>query len=147
MEFAGKHKTDTSDLEYLSLRRGSLHDIEHMVTGFGPNTAGENALSIMNVTADANYFTPELAQMMSQANVWITSTGYNRTALHYHHALPTYLNAMQQGIAAGLALRKPLFLVQWEDYLDWTYEDIAAHLGFKRGPGAQWDWTTDATNG
>jgi hypothetical protein len=38
-------------------------------------------------TAEARYFTPELAQMFTQANVWITSTGYNRTALHYHHAL------------------------------------------------------------
>jgi len=147
MEFAGKAKAEMSDLEYLIFRRGSLHDIEHMVTGFGPNAAGENALSMTNVAADANYFTPELAQMFSQANVWITSTGYNRAALHYHHVLPTYLNAMQQGIAAGLALSQPLFLNQWEDYLDWSFEDIAAHLGFTRGPGAAWDWTTDATNG
>jgi ubiquinone biosynthesis protein COQ4 len=147
MEFAGKQRADMSDVEYLFVRRGSLHDIEHMLTGFAPNAAGENALSMMNVAADANYFTPELAQMFSQANVWITSTGYNRAALHYHHALPTYLNAMQQGIAAGLALQHPLFLNQWEDFLDWQLEDIATHLGFKRGPGAAWDWTTDATNG
>jgi ubiquinone biosynthesis protein COQ4 len=61
--------------------------------------------------------------------------------------LPTYLDAMQQGINVGLALKKPLFLNHWENYLDWQLDDIARHLGFTRGPGAAWDWTTEATNG
>jgi ubiquinone biosynthesis protein COQ4 len=102
---------------------------------------------MVNVTSEARYFTPELAQMLSQANVCITSTGYNRTALHYHHVLPTYLDAMQRGISVGSALREPLFLYQWEGYLDWQLDDIAKHLGFIRGPGTEWDWTTEATNG
>jgi ubiquinone biosynthesis protein Coq4 len=54
---------------------------------------------------------------------------------------------MQQGIAAGLALKKPLFLVDWEDYLDWQLEDIAAHLGIVRGPAEGWAWTTAAMTG
>lgn len=147
MEFVSNSNEVKSDLEYFIKRRSGLHDIEHMVTGFGPNTAGENALAMLNVTANARFFTPELAQYMSASNVWITSTGYNRTALHYHHALPTYLEAMQRGIAAGLSVRQPLFMVPWEDYLGWPLEDIAEELGIVRGPGADWDWTTDATTG
>ena len=61
--------------------------------------------------------------------------------------LPTYLDAMQQGIALGMALKKPLLMIQWEDYLDWQLDDIATHLGFARGPGDSWAWTTEAASG
>lgn len=61
--------------------------------------------------------------------------------------MPTYLQAMQQGIGADLALKRPLFLESWEHYLDWKVEDIAPHLGFTRGPGEAWDWTTEAASG
>jgi ubiquinone biosynthesis protein COQ4 len=147
MEFNSKHKSAQTDIEFLSKRRGYLHDIEHMVTGFGPNTAGENALAIFNVTQDSRFFTPELAQYMSASSMWISSTGLYRTSLHYHHAMPTYLDAIQQGIAGGLAVRQPIFMIDWESYLDWPLSEIAAFLGFKRGPGSAWDWTTEATIG
>jgi hypothetical protein len=58
-----------------------------------------------------------------------------------------YLNSPASGIAVGLALEKPLFLVEWEQYLDWQLDDIAAHLGFARGPAQGWDWTIEATTG
>jgi ubiquinone biosynthesis protein COQ4 len=135
-----------NDLEYFMKGR-HVHDIEHMITGFGPNTAGENALAMVNVVATSRFLTPELANFASMPFLWITSTGYARTALHYHHALPVYLDAMQQGIAAGLALKQPLFMYRWEDYLDWPLENIAAELGFTRGPDKEWDWTTEATTG
>jgi ubiquinone biosynthesis protein COQ4 len=146
MQLGGPSPTAESDLEYF-LKGRHVHDVEHMVTGFGPNTAGENALAMANVVATARFLTPELANFANMPFVWITSTGYSRTALHYHHVLPVYLDAMQQGIAAGLALRQPLFMVHWENYLDWTVEDIAADLGIKRGPGEAWDWTTEAATG
>ena len=146
MQLGRTPPTAETDFEYFLVGR-HVHDIEHMVTGFGPNTAGENALAMTNVVATSRFLTPELANFANMSFVWITSTGYARTALHYHHALPVYLDAMQQGIAAGHALRQPLFMVHWEDYLDWTVADIAADLGIKRGPGEEWDWTTEATTG
>lgn len=148
IEFLSREKGEVkTDLDYIIKRRVSLHDIDHMITGFGPNTAGECALGMVIVMAEARYFTPELAQWLSGQYVWITSTGYNRTAVHYHHALPTYLDAMQMGINVGKALEKPLFLNQWEDFLEWKLEDIATHLGFTRGPGDAWAWTDPATQG
>jgi len=146
MQLGRTPPTAETDFEYFLVGR-HVHDIEHMVTGFGPNTAGENALAMANVVATSRFLTPELANFANMSFVWITSTGYARTALHYHHALPVYLEAMQQGIAAGHALKQPLFMVQWEDYLDWTVEDIATDLGITRGPGEAWDWTTEATTG
>ena len=39
---------------------------------------------------------------------------------------------------AGRAIKKPLLMVDWEDYLDWQIADIAVDLGFEQGPGDAW---------
>jgi ubiquinone biosynthesis protein COQ4 len=144
----GKKDTPvTSDFEYQNRQRLWSHDIEHLVTGFGADTAGEAALALCNVGSFARYFTPALAQTLSHGLYWISAGGLMRTSLHYHHVIPTYLDAMQQGIAAGLVIKRPLFMENWEAYLGWQLEDIAAHLGFQRGPGAAWAWTTEAASG
>ncbi|TZG28726.1 hypothetical protein [Sphingomonas montanisoli] len=145
MEFAYAGKASTTDAEYLQRRRGYYHDIEHIVSGFDANSAGEAALAIMNATQDARFFTPELAQYLSAPGMWVSALGLFRNALHYHHVMPTYFDATRQGIAAGQAIRQPMFLIRWIDYIDWQLDDIAAHLGFERGPGRAWQWTTDAT--
>jgi ubiquinone biosynthesis protein Coq4 len=146
MEFI-KQREAPSDIDYLRQTRAAFHDIEHLVTGFAANTAGEQALSLCNIATFSRYFTPALAQYLSHANSWVSAGGYMRTSLHYHQVLPTYLEAMQLGIAAGLALKRPLFMESWGDYLDWSLEDIAKHIGFVRGPGDAWAWTTEAATG
>jgi len=146
MEFI-KQREVPSDIDYLRQTRAAFHDIEHLVTGFAANTAGEQALSLCNIATFSRYFTPALAQYLSHANSWVSAGGYMRTSLHYHHVIPTYLEAMQLGIEAGRALKRPLFLEPWGDYLDWPLEDIAAHLRFVRGPVDAWAWTTEAASG
>jgi ubiquinone biosynthesis protein Coq4 len=147
MEFTAKEVEPSNDLEYLIKRYGNNHDIDHLVTGFGPNLAGEEALAMASVTVVSRFFTPELAQFITQYQVFVSAGAYKRNAIHYPAIMTTFLEAMQLGIAAGLSMRKPLFMVQWEDYLDWQLGDIAADLGFTRGPGAAWDWTTEAAAG
>jgi ubiquinone biosynthesis protein Coq4 len=147
IEFMHKGEKPASEFEYMVKRRTALHDIEHMVTGYGPNSAGEMALAMANVTSTANYFSPDLAQFVSQHTVWVSSASYKRISLHYPAVLPTILEAMQKGIELGRALDKPLFLYPWEDWLDWQLDDIAAHLGFVRGPGDDWHWTIAAATG
>jgi ubiquinone biosynthesis protein COQ4 len=138
----------TSDLDYILKRRGPGHDIEHMVTGLGPNTAGEAALALCNVNSTARYFSPALAHFLSHGLFFVAAGGIMRTALHYHDVLPTYLDGVEQGIRMGRELRKPLMMVDWEDYLDWPLADIAADLGItSRGPEEAWDWTTEAAMG
>lgn len=137
-----------SDLEYILQRKNAGHDIDHMVTGFGPNTAGEAALALCNVYSTASYFSPELAHYLSHGLFFVAAGGIMRTALHYHDVLPTYLEGVEQGIRVGRELRRPLMLVKWEDYLDWPLADIAADLGItQRGPEEAWDWTTEAASG
>src|SRR5882757_9567260 len=94
MEFM-KPKEITSDLQYTVQRRAAVHDIEHIVTGFGPNPAGEEALALMNIVATARYLTPALAQYFSHANCFTSISGYSRVTHHYHGVLPTFMDAMQ----------------------------------------------------
>jgi ubiquinone biosynthesis protein COQ4 len=142
-----KRRDWKADLQYIVERRAASHDIEHIVTGFGPNSAGEQAMALMNTVSIARFFTPALAQSMSHPTYFVAIAGQMRASLHYHAVLPAYMEAMQKGLSAGLALKKPLFLMNWEDHLDRTLDDIAAELGFERGPGDDWDWTTEATQG
>jgi len=138
MEFIDKGLQPANDLEYVMKRTGECHDIQHMVTGFGPNLAGEHALIMMNVTAIARYFSPDLATTLSRSQHFLAAASYMRSALHYGAGMPLLLEATQLGIEAGRALRKPLLIVNWEDYLDWQLDAIAADLGFTRGPGDAW---------
>ena len=148
LDFSFESRIEPStDLDYIAMRNRVTHDLEHMVTGFGPNTAGESALAMMNIMSTARYFTPELAQMLTHGSMWISATGIYRTGLHYHHVMPTYLDAIQRGIKVGQQIKRPLFMTIWEDLLDRKLEDIAAEMGFERGPGREWDWTTEAASG
>jgi ubiquinone biosynthesis protein Coq4 len=144
MQFQKRGLEPATDLEFVLKRRAHLHDIEHMVTGFGPSSLGEVALAIMNVTATAAYFSPRLAKYISEAGNFVVSTGLYRTSLHHPEMLPHYLEAIQLGIEAGRAIKLPLFLIDWDSHLDWPLEDIATDTGFRRGPGEAWDWSRAA---
>jgi ubiquinone biosynthesis protein COQ4 len=147
LEFVNKVAEPRSDLEYVMVRNGHCHDIQHMVSGFGPNMAGEHALAVMNVTGNATHFSPELAHAVSLPNVFVSSVSYMRTGLHYPSGMPILIEAHQRGAEAGRTIRTPLLIVDWEDYLDWGLEDIAADLGFSRGPGDAWRSSDDLLQG
>ena len=138
LEFIDAGMKPQNDLEYLMKRSGECHDIQHMVTGFGPNAAGEHAMLMVNITGNARFFSPELASYLSRSMYYLASAGLMRSALHYGAGMPLMLEAMHLGLEAGRSIRKPLHIVNWEDYLDWQIEDIAADLGIKRGPGMAW---------
>jgi hypothetical protein len=137
MEFALQDEVKT-DIAYMQKRRASTHDIEHMVTGFGPNELGEDALAICNVTATARYFSPGLAHHINDHPLFWSVCSYKRISLHYPALLPDHMEAMRLGIVAGQALKQPLFMYDWEDYLDRTPEDICEELGIVRGPEEAW---------
>jgi ubiquinone biosynthesis protein COQ4 len=147
LDFINKGTTPNNDIEYIMKRNGDCHDIQHMVTGFGPNTAGETALAVMNVTSNAQHFSPDLATMISMPNLFVTSVSFMRSGLHYGAGMPLLLEAQMLGIQAGRAINKPLLTVDWEDYLDWPLEDIATELGFARGPGEAWSHSHDVLEG
>jgi ubiquinone biosynthesis protein Coq4 len=147
LEFVNKGVSPRNDLEYLFKRFGDCHDIHHIVTGFGPNASGEHALAVMNVSCNARHFNPRLARALSMPNIFVSAASYTRIALHYHEGMPLHLDAMAQGIRAGLDIRIPLAIVEWENYLDWPVEEVAKDLGFARGPGDAWEITNTLCRG
>lgn len=137
-----------SDLEYLNKRRVQVHDIEHMVTGFDPSPAGETALIVANIAANERYFGSELAAELNRFGTFLLSTNIMRAGLHYPKVLHAYLEGIALGRALGHRQARPLFMIRWEDHLDWPIGDIRAHFGFNEAPAADhWDWTYEASLG
>lgn len=147
LNFANTDSAPATDLEYMRERIGRHHDMEHMVTGFSPTPAGEHALSFMNVTCNTMAFHPELARYLSMPNIFVSAASWSRHCLNYPAGMREILEATELGIRAGKAIKRPLHMVDWEDYLDWPVEEIAADLGFARGPGAAWDITNETCLG
>lgn len=137
----------TNDIDYIAQRQGNIHDLEHLVTGFSPNAAGEVAVVWTEVTAIANYFSPKLAAYIYGPLTFLVTAEVQATSLHYPEVFPTYLDATRQAMAMGQALKRPLVMEPWEEMFDWQISDIQKHLGIVPGPGALWDWTTKASAG
>ena len=139
LQFIHKGFEAAHDLDYLVKRSGQCHDVMHIATGFGPNSAGENALALMTVASNAAHLNPKLAQFLSMPNIFVTAASWARIGFNYPQGTNIHLEAVQCGIEAGRSIRMPLLMVEWENYLDWQLDEIAADLGFKRGSGEAWD--------
>jgi ubiquinone biosynthesis protein Coq4 len=130
-----------NDLEYMIKMIGHTHDIQHIVTGFGPNHAGEHALALMNIASAYAKLSPELAGFVCAANQFVSWALLTRVSLHYHEGMPIILEATRRGIVAGQSLTTLLFMIDWDAYYDWPLDKLAEHLGIERGPGADWDYS------
>ncbi|OCC23443.1 hypothetical protein MB02_12615 [Croceicoccus estronivorus] len=137
-----------NDFEYLNKRRVQNHDIEHMVTGLDPSPVGEVALIVANTIAINNYFAEPLASELNRFGTFLTSTGLMRMACHYGAVVPAYLEGIARGYALGGKQKRPMFMIKWEDYLDWTIPAIREEFNFEDGPeDGHWTWTFEASKG
>jgi ubiquinone biosynthesis protein Coq4 len=137
-----------NDYDYLNKRRIQNHDIEHMVTGLDPSPVGEVALIVAHTVMASNYFSEAFASELNRFGMFLTSTGLMRMACHYGHVVPAYLDGIARGRALGEKQKRPLFMVRWEDYLDWTIADIRKEFRFEDGPeDGYWTWTFEASKG
>lgn len=137
-----------NDYDYLNKRRIQNHDIEHMVTGLDPSPVGEVALIVAHTVMASNYFSEPFASEVNRFGMFLTSTGLMRLACHYGHVVPAYLEGIALGRALGEKQKRPLFMVRWEDYLDWTIADIREEFHFEDGPDeGHWTWTFEASTG
>jgi ubiquinone biosynthesis protein COQ4 len=90
------------------LRQTALtHDIEHMVTGFGPNHGGEVALINANLHAKARYFRPEMHAFFSRIAFYLKAKTIMKDGLHYPHAMAINLEAEFVGSEQGAQLGLP----------------------------------------
>ncbi len=137
-----------SDYRYMSKQRVVSHDIEHIVSGFGPNLIGEHALIACNLKCTYDYFSPELAGELTRMSGFLHSTGSMKISLHSPRLMGEYLTGVQMGVTMANGMSRPLLINDWRAYLDWTLADIRADLGILNAPPpGLWDWTNEASRG
>ena len=118
MDFFYQGMTIENDLDFLMKERSTTHDIEHMITGFEPNHAGEIALLKANERATFDYFVPEFAAFLFRTGAFLLSKSKLRCGLFYPDCYKVELEAEEIGIAQGKRWKHPLFVIPYRDYLD-----------------------------
>jgi ubiquinone biosynthesis protein Coq4 len=148
LNFTNRALQPTTDFNYMQKQRTLAHDIEHIVSGLGPNPVGEFALIACNLSAYYRYFSPELAGELSRMTGFLLSTGLMKINLHYPQVMGVTLEGIQKGIAMGERLKRPLLVTNWRNYIHMSMEDVRADLGVVDAPPAgTWDWTSQARRG
>lgn len=117
-----------NDFTYYLRQTALTHDIEHMVTGFGPNHGGEIALLTANMHAKARYFHPELSAFFSRIAYYLKAKTILKDGLHYPEAMVVNLEAEFRGAEQGRNWSMPLMLVDWRARVDQQIVDIRREL-------------------
>ena len=129
----------TNDFTYYLRQTSLTHDIEHMVTGFGPTHGGEVAMVTANMHARARYFRPELASFFNRVFAYLKSKTILKDALYYPEALAVNLEAEFRGAEQGRNWKYPIMLAPWRDMVDWQIAAIREELGvFPVVPEGMW---------
>lgn len=138
VDFMRKGDAIETDVDYIMKRRSAGHDIEHIVTGFGTNQLGEHAIALLSSVGSTRFLSPVLAKNVNMATAFLTAASFMRNAIHYPAVMPHLYSASQKAIEMGLALPRPLYMVDWDGYLDWLIDDICADLGIVQNDNQQW---------
>lgn len=134
-----------NDYEYLQKRRTQIHDLEHMLTGFGTDPVGETGLLALNLASAARYFSPGLAAPLNRFGAYLSATVLMRHGLNYPDTLPPLLDAISLGVQMAQGLAKPLFMLPWDDYFDRPIAELRRELNLTDAPEpGRWSWTLDA---
>lgn len=138
--------TVVNDFTFYLKERAYTHDVEHMVTGFGPNHGGEVALIVANMRAIYNYFRPELAAFFNRVPTYLLTKTMMKSGLHYPESFKLELEAIEWGIKQGNNWKMPLMMVPWRDYIDRPMAEIREELGVTPViPDGYWDWTNSVS--
>lgn len=125
-----------TDFLYYLRQTALTHDIEHIVTGFGPNHGGEVALLTANMHSKFRYFHPELAGFFCRIPTYLKAKTIMKDGLHYPAAMAVNLEAEFVGAEQGRNWKYPIALAQWRDMADWQIADIREELGITPVPPA-----------
>lgn len=123
-----------NDLTFYLRQTALTHDIEHIVSGFGPNHGGEVALLNANLYAKSRYFHPELAAFFNRVPTYLKAKTIMKDALHYPEAMALNLEAEYQGAAQARNWKYPLMLADWRAMTDWQIADIREEIGITPVP-------------
>ena len=123
-----------NDLTFYLRQTALTHDIEHIVSGFGPNHGGEIALLTANMHGKTRYFRPELAAFFNRVQVYLKAKTIMKDGLHYPEAMALNLEAEFRGAEQGRNWNYPLMLADWRAMVDWQIADIRDELGINPVP-------------
>lgn len=126
----------TDDLSYYLRQTALTHDIEHMVSGFGPNHGGEVALLTANMHSKVRYYHPELAAFFNRVQSYLKAKTIMKDGLHYPEAMVINLEAEFRGAEQGRNWKYPIQLADWRAMVDWQIADIREELGITPVPEA-----------
>ncbi|MFC3173684.1 hypothetical protein ACFOD9_05410 [Novosphingobium bradum] len=134
-----------SEIERFQRKRMHAHDVEHMITGFPTDSAGEVALATANTRAFYAYFVPEFAAWLDRLANFLGAARMMRSNLYYPGVVQVHNDALDIGAAQGRSWKLPLFLVPFADLLDWQVQDIREEYGITGAPAdGIWTWTIAA---
>lgn len=136
-----------TDFEYFNKQRTLVHDIEHLITGFGTDPAGELGQMYMYLSINSRYFSARFSCFPNFIHAYLATTWMMRTNLHYPRVMPAFLEAIQAGLDMAARLRKPLPLENLQRYFDWPLEDVRADLNIVAVDANRWTWTEAAWRG
>lgn len=144
---AYKDLAPASDFECYNKQRTLVHDIEHLVTGFGTDPAGELGMMYMYMSINSRYFSPELAGILNFIHAYLASSWTMRTNLYYSRVLPAFMESIDVGLEIGRALARPLPLEDWGRYFDWPIDDVRKDLNIIAVDPNRWAWTDSVWRG
>lgn len=128
-----------NDLTFYFRQTALTHDIDHIISGFGPNHGGEIALLTANLHSKALYFHPELAAFFSRVATYLKAKTVMKDGLHYPEAWALHLEAEYQGAVQARSWKYPMILADWRGMVDWQIADIREELGvFPVPPEGLW---------
>jgi ubiquinone biosynthesis protein COQ4 len=131
-----------SDLSFYFKQSALTHDVEHMVTGFGPNHGGEIALVTANLHARGKYFKPELAMFFNRIQTYLRAKTMMKDGLHYPASAVMCYDAEFLGAQQGRNWKYPLMCVNWKHHLDKPIPQVREELGiYPIIPDGLWDKT------
>jgi ubiquinone biosynthesis protein COQ4 len=134
-----------TDFEFCQKERALTHDIEHMITSFETDHAGEMALLAANARAIYKYFRPELAAFFHRVGTYLQAKTLMKSGLFYPEAFKVELEAQDLGAQQGHNWKMPLMMLPYRDLVHTQINDIRAEYGITPTiPSGAWKWTTAA---
>ena len=124
----------SNDFTFYLRQTALTHDIEHLVSGFGPNHGGEIALLTANMHSKVRYFTPELAAFFNRIPTYLKAKTIMKDGLYYPEAAKLNLEAEFEGAKQAQNWKYPIMLAPWRDWTDWQISDIQEELGISPVP-------------
>jgi ubiquinone biosynthesis protein Coq4 len=132
-----------TDFDYYLKQRTLTHDIEHMITSFETDHAGEIALLAANTRAYYQYFHPELAAFFNRVGTYLRAKTMMKSGLFYPEAFKIELDAEDFGAKQGRNWKMPLMMLPYRDLVDRQVSEIREEYGITpTNPPGHWVWTT-----